>query len=285
MDWVKLENRAYWVCFIAVFLAIAVWESFHPHRGLSVPAERRWKNHGLLLAITAVGGALLLRVSPLVAAGLAAGNRYGVLNKPWLPLWLRCALTVLALDLVQYWIHWSMHHVPWLWRMHEVHHSDPDYDVSTAGRFHPLEELYSDGIRLGIIVLLAAPLAGVFLAELLSAALNLAVHANASLPRGAENVVRTILITPDLHRVHHSEDAAEQQLNFGQTFPWWDRLFGTYARSERSNAVGFKTGLKGLDGYDRMGLGFLLAEPFRAVEMPAVVHARENPEPGPDPLA
>ncbi len=290
MDWVRIEDAAFWICFVAVFLAIAVWESVNPKTTLSIPAERRWRNHGTLLAITVVISSVTLRMSPLVVAAVTAGSNFGLLNKPWLPFSVRCVLTVVLLDLLQYWIHWSFHRVSWLWRVHEVHHSDPDYDVSTAGRFHPLEVVFSNGLRLGAVALLAPPVLGVLIAEVLTAVLNLSVHANASLPRPLESLVGAIFVTPDLHRVHHSEDYAEQQRNLGQTFPWWDRMFGTYTSSERSAAAGFQTGLKGSGpegrrNADRLSLGFMLAEPFHPVATPAALNGAEGPERAPEPLA
>ena len=161
----------------------------------------------------------------MVLAVAVAGSRFGVLNKPVLPLIVRCGIAVGLLDLLQYWIHWSFHRVSWLWRVHQVHHSDPDYDVSTAARFHPLEVLYSQGIRFAAIAVLAPPAAGVFAAELLTVILNLSAHANASLPGRIENIGRSVFVTPDLHRIHHSREVADQNRNLGQTFSWWDRLF------------------------------------------------------------
>jgi sterol desaturase/sphingolipid hydroxylase (fatty acid hydroxylase superfamily) len=278
MQWARIEGAAYWICFVAMFLAIAVWESIHPKRKLSIVAERRWKNHGILLAIAAIILTLLLRVSPVVLSVTVAGSRFGILNKPWAPLIVRCAIAVVLLDMLQYWIHWSFHHIQWLWRVHRVHHSDPDYDVSTAGRFHPLEVLYSQGVRLGAIALLAPPAAAVFIAEILSVILNLSAHANASLPPRSEKLLRSVFITPDLHRIHHSRNATEQQRNLGQTFPWWDRSFGTYAARASADEEAFRTGLKGLENCDCLSIGFMLAEPFRKA-------TQENPDVSPNPLA
>ena len=275
MPWDRIEGPAYWICFVAMFLAVAVWESFQPKRKLSIAAERRWKNHGALLVIAIATATLVLRASPVVLSVIVAGSRFGILNKPWAPLIVRGAIAVVLLDMLQYWIHWSFHHVPWLWRVHQVHHSDPDYDVSTAARFHPLEVLFTQAVRLGAIALLAPPAAAVLIAELLTVILNLSAHANASLPSWMEKVLRAVLITPDLHRVHHSRDIGEQQRNLGQTFPWWDRVFGTYTARSASREGDFRTGLEGLENYDCLGIGFMLAEPFRAFK-------HEDPEVSPD---
>jgi sterol desaturase/sphingolipid hydroxylase (fatty acid hydroxylase superfamily) len=275
MSWAHLEGPAYWGCFVAMFLAVAIWESCQPKRELSSPAERRWRNHAGMLAIAAVVSTLLLRVGPVVLAVEVAGSRFGILNKPVLPLIVRCGIAVCALDLLQYWIHWSFHHVSWLWRVHQVHHSDPDYDVSTAARFHPLEVLYSQGIRFAAIAVLAPPAAGVFTAELLTVILNLSAHANASLPRRMENILRSAFVTPDLHRIHHSNEVLNQNQNLGQTFSWWDRWFGSYTATAFGSGGVFKTGLKGLEGQDTLAMSFLLSEPFQTP-------AEENPGVHPD---
>lgn len=274
MNWARSENLAYWTSFIAAFLIIAVWESLQPQRKLSIPAERRWRNHGALLIVSLVSTALLIRISPVVLSIMVADSRFGVLNKPWLPWIVRCVLAIVLLDLLQYWIHWSFHRVPWLWRVHQVHHSDPDYDVSTAARFHPIETICSTGVHLGAIALLAPPPAAVFISSLLTVILNLSTHANASLPGWVEKTVRYAFITPDLHRIHHSLDMREQQRNFGQTFSWWDRVFGTYVPAASAEASAFKTGLRGLEGQDSLGIAFMLLEPFGKQEEPEV-----NPDP------
>ena len=206
MSWARIESNAYWICFVAAFLAVAVWESLQPKRELSAPAGRRWRNHGALLVVGTIVSALLIRVSPVVLAVMVAGSRFGLLNKTWMPWLLRCAIAVVLLDLLQYWIHWGFHHVPWLWRVHQVHHSDADYDVSTAARFHPVELLWSTGIHLGGVALLAPPPVAVVVAGLLTVILNFSAHANASFPGRTEKIVRRAFITPDLHRIHHSLD-------------------------------------------------------------------------------
>ena len=258
MAWMRLEGAAYWTLFVATFLAIAIWESFQPRSRLSVPAEQRWGRHGILLAISGVLMTAVLRASPVLVAAGAAGSRYGLLNQPWLPFPLRSVLAVLLLDLALYASHRTFHSFYWLWRVHEVHHSDVDYDVSTAARFHPLEVILVRGFYLGVVALAAAPPEAAFAAELLMVVLNLFAHANASLPAWCERPLRTVFITPDLHRIHHSEDAAEQTRNFGQTFSIWDRLFGTYAAGIQVEA----TGVKGVPG-GRPRVGMLLAAPFQ----------------------
>jgi sterol desaturase/sphingolipid hydroxylase (fatty acid hydroxylase superfamily) len=258
----NVQSLTYWIVFIGAFLAVAVWESFQPQRPLSGPAERRWGHHALLLAISAVFAKVVLRVSPVIVATTVAGSRFGVLNRPALPFTVRCVLTVLLLDLTDYLVHRTYHAVGFLWRVHEVHHSDPDYDVSTAGRFHPLEVLMGQSAGLAVIAVFAPPAVAVFTREILTLLLNFFVHANASLPRPVERVFRAIFITPDLHRIHHSEEMEEQWRNLGQTFSFWDRIFGTYLdRAAAGDDV--VTGVKGLRNPGSLEMGFMLSEPFR----------------------
>jgi sterol desaturase/sphingolipid hydroxylase (fatty acid hydroxylase superfamily) len=244
---------------------VAIWESFLPQRKLSQTAERRWSRHGILFAICAAVNMAVLRLTPVAVAALVADSRYGVLNRAWLPDAVRFAATILLLDLLQYSVHRTLHRVGFLWRIHAVHHSDPDYDVSTSARFHPLELIVTQGALLGTVALLAPPVLAVLVTELLRVALNLAEHANASLPAGVERIVRLFLVTPDLHRIHHSEDEGEQGSNLGQIFPWWDRLFGTYL-AYAAKGRNFVTGLRGFQNSASMGVGFMLAEPFHRQE-------------------
>jgi len=270
-------SAVYWSLFVVAFLAVAIWESVRPKRELSWPAGRRWGRHGLLLAIAGVISTVVFRVSPIAMATAVSGSRFGILSRPWLPFLVRCAATIILLDLLHYATHRAFHSFAVLWHVHEVHHSDPDFDVSTSGRFHPIEVVLVQGATLGAVALLAPPPVAVFASSLLAMALNFFSHANAALPKRLDALVRAVLVTPDMHRIHHSEEIAEQSRNFGQTFPWWDRLFGTYLADP---AAGEKmtTGITGIRGVSSLGLGFMLAEPFRrsVADAPA---ANVRPEP------
>lgn len=258
----RLESSAYWVTFIAAFLAVAIWESGRPLRPLISAAGRRWSNHAILLAACFLCTGLMLRVTPVFVASAAQDSPYGLLNHAWIPMWLRFVVTLLALDFLHYGIHRLFHSVYFLWRIHEVHHSDRDFDVSTAARFHPLEVLITQGIYLGGIVLLAPPAAAVLVAEMLVIAENLFVHANQSLPARVERILRQVVVTPDLHRIHHSEEFLEQNRNFGQFFPWWDRLLRTYAATPVRGTDGLVIGVKELGSTDTMPVPYMLTEPF-----------------------
>jgi sterol desaturase/sphingolipid hydroxylase (fatty acid hydroxylase superfamily) len=188
----------------------------------------------------------------------------GLLNKPWLPLAVRCILTVLLLDLLKYAVHRAFHTLPLLWRVHQMHHSDPDFDVSTAVRVHPIEAVLTQGVYLATIGILAPPPAAVLLTELTSIFSSFFGHANASLPQWVEKPALTVFVTPDMHRIHHSEEAGEQTANLGNILSWWDRFFGTYIPTPAAGQDAMIFGLKGFQNDRSLGVGFMLAQPFRA---------------------
>ena len=262
MDWISYESTAYTVALVASLLVLAVVESWQPARALTQPTGSRWLSHGILFAGGAAFQAVLVRASPLLVAATVAEASWGCLNRPWLPAAVRFVGAILLLDLVHYGTHRLFHAFGWLWRIHEVHHSDEDYDVATSVRFHPLEVAGGKVLYLAAIALLAPPLAAVFVAEVHTALLNSLVHANIALPPGLERLVRLVFITPDLHRLHHSRDVAEQNRNFGQTFVWWDWLFGTYAAVPRAPGEAFSTGVAGLPAGTYAGVAKLFTEPF-----------------------
>ena len=264
MTWDKIESYSYWVVFAATFLGVAVWESFRPKRELSAGPERRWSRHGLVLIVCTVISVGLYRVSPVVVAMIFADSRYGLLNKPWIPFLGRCVLAILLLDLAKYAVHRTFHSVAFLWRVHRVHHSDPDFDVSTSARVHPIEVVLTQGSYFMVIAIFAPPVAGVLIAEVLSAFESFFGHANASLPEWAEKPLRRLFVTPDMHRIHHSEEIGEQCTNYGDCFPWWDRLFRTYLADPAAGRDGMVVGLKGYQNDASLGVAFMLTQPFLA---------------------
>jgi sterol desaturase/sphingolipid hydroxylase (fatty acid hydroxylase superfamily) len=263
MPLTRIENLGYWICFIGAFLAFAAWETRSERRALATAAERRWKNHGAMFVIGALLSGLLLRFTPVALALLVADNPYGLLNKTWVPYWLRCVIAIVALDLVQFGMHWTYHHVAWLWRVHQVHHSDFDYDVSTSVRFHPIEMLLGQGAQLAAIALLAPPALAVLIHELMVVIVNLVQHANAPLPSAVDRLLRLVIATSDVHRLHHSIEIGEQQKNYGEVFLWWDRLFQTYMEKPAADERSFRTGLPEFVNADTLNVGFMLSVPFR----------------------
>lgn len=228
--------------FLGVFVLLAVAETWVPRRALLVAKGKRWfANLGILFL-----NVLLVRwMLPAAAVGiaLAAEERdVGLLQLVEWPLWLKIVLAVLALDLAIYLQHVMFHAVPLLWRLHRMHHADLDFDVTTGTRFHPVEMLLSMLIKAAVIFVIGAPVAAVLVFEIL---LNLAAmfnHSNIRVPAALDAVLRLFVVTPDMHRVHHSLDADETNRNFGFNLPWWDRLFGTYRGQPRLGHEGMVIG-------------------------------------------
>ena len=270
MTWILIEGRAYWILFTSAFIGTAIWESLRPKRMLSGSLERRWGSHAIVMIAGTLAGVAVYRISPVLMASTVAGSRFGLLNRPWLPFVARCVLTLLVLDLVKYALHRACHSVHLLWRVHQVHHSDPDFDVSTAVRHHPGEIIFMQGAYLAAIAVLAPPAGAVLAAELASCLQGFVMHANASLPTWVEKSLRWIYITPDMHRIHHSAEVAEQFKNLGDILPCWDRLFRTYLAQPAAGQDGFVIGLKGVQADRVLSPAFMLTSPFRSLpgEMP-----------------
>ena len=263
MEWAQIEARTFWLVMAAGFLLVAVWESLRPHRKLSIPGERRWSRHGLLLIVSSATSVGIYRIGPVVVAASMAHSRFGLFHQIALPYVLQFILTILLLDFLRYAVHWAEHHVPILWRMHQVHHSDPDFDLSTGARVHPLETVLVQGLTLAAVALLAPPVVAVLVVELVTCFQVFFAHANVSMPVRLEKYLQCVLVTPQMHRVHHSEDPREQCRNLSDIFPWWDHLFQTYRASSTTGDAAIEMGMKGFQNSGSLDLWFMLSQPFR----------------------
>jgi sterol desaturase/sphingolipid hydroxylase (fatty acid hydroxylase superfamily) len=246
----------------AVAGVLAVAEQLYSRRARRQPRAPRWRaNAGILLVDT-----LALRfLMPVLAVGMAleAERRgWGLFNQAGWPAWAELLLTLLLLDLVIYGQHWAFHKVPALWRLHRMHHSDLDIDVSTGLRFHPVEILLSMGIKIAAVAVLGAPAAAVVVFEVLLNGVTLFNHANLRLPTGFDRLLRLLVVTPDMHRVHHSVHREETDSNFGFSFPWWDRFFRTYRAQPADGHENMVIGLESFRDPRRQGLLGLLWQPF-----------------------
>jgi sterol desaturase/sphingolipid hydroxylase (fatty acid hydroxylase superfamily) len=172
------------------------------------------------------------------------GDGWGLLNHFQVPFAIAVPLAVIAMDFVIWLQHVMVHAVPALWRLHRVHHADLDYDVTTGARFHPLEIILSMLIKFATIVVLGPPVVAVVIFEVLLNATAMFNHGNIRLPAGLDRVLRWVVVTPDMHRVHHSVEDDETNSNFGFNLPWWDRLFGTYRDQPRAGHVGMTIGIR-----------------------------------------
>lgn len=249
--------------FTILLLLIMAGELVAPRRTLRLQRLYRWLPN---LAIGAVN-ILVLRVAlPMFGLGLAylvADSGWGLLRLLEVPYAAGFALSLLALDLLIWAQHLLFHRVPWLWRLHRMHHTDPDFDVTTAVRFHPLEAVLSMLIKsVAILALGIEPLA--FLTfEIILSSTSLFNHGNLRLPIVLDRVLRWLIVTPDMHRVHHSVRFEEQNSNFGFNLPWWDHLFRTYRAQPQQGHTQMQIGTGNFAGQDDQYLAQLLAQPFR----------------------
>ncbi len=250
--------------FFAVVLGVmAVWEMAAPRRGQMLGRVQRWPAN---LGIVALDTVLVRLLFPLSAVGLAvlAENRgWGLLNNWPLPGWLAVVISVVLLDLVIYLQHVMFHAVPALWRLHRMHHADLEFDVTTGSRFHPVEIILSMVIKLTVVAALGAPALAVLIFEVLLNATAMFNHSNVRLPLWIDRRLRWLVVTPDMHRVHHSVEVGETNSNFGFNLPWWDRLLGTYRDQPAAGHEAMVIGVPGIRDPLEQGLGRMLTQPFR----------------------
>ncbi len=261
-EWLHHESLFRLSSFFTVLLAMMLWEWRRPRRILSLPRPRRWPAN---LGIVVVDSVIVRLTFPVLAVGAAQwaeARGWGLLNALEAPFWLAFIVSLLALDLVIYTQHVAFHKVPVLWRLHRMHHTDLDFDVTTALRFHPLEIVLSMLIKLAVVVLLGAPPIAVMLFEVMLNATAMFNHGNVSLPPRWDRWLRWLVVTPDMHRVHHSVRVVETDSNFGFNLPWWDRLFGTYRDQPREGHTGMTIGLEYFRDQRAISLYELLRQPF-----------------------
>jgi sterol desaturase/sphingolipid hydroxylase (fatty acid hydroxylase superfamily) len=249
--------------FFGVFAVMALWEVIAPKRALTVSKLVRWVNNLGLVFLNSLILRLLFPAAAVGAAAFASEQGWGLLNYYPVAGWVAIVVSLIAMDFVIYLQHVLVHAVPALWRLHRVHHADLDYDVTTGARFHPVEILLSMLIKFATIMVLGPPLIAVVIFEVVLNATAMFNHANVSLPRGLDRVLRWFVVTPDMHRVHHSVEDDEANSNFGFNLPWWDRLFGTYRDQPRAGHRGMTIGIHGYRSTTQAAwLPGMLALPF-----------------------
>jgi len=250
--------------FLGIFAAMAMWELAAPRRALHERKSLRWTNN---LALTVLNSVLVRAILPVAAIGVAAfaaERGMGVLNIVALPQAWAIAGSVLVLDAAIYLQHLMFHAVPLFWRLHRVHHADVDFDVTTGARFHPIEIALSMLIKFAVILVLGPPAVAVLIFEVLLNATSMFNHGNVRLPARIDRVLRWLVVTPDMHRVHHSIDPGETNSNFGFNVPWWDRLFGTYRAQPRAGHDALTIGIEQFRERRELWLDRMLLQPFRA---------------------
>ncbi|MFA9386905.1 MAG: sterol desaturase family protein [Methyloceanibacter sp.] len=253
--------------FAGVFLVMAAVEFFWPKRKLIASKGRRWLTNigisvtaGVLIRLMATA---IVPIAAVAVAFYAEDHQIGLLNHaPW-PAWVKVAVSLVLLDLAIWAQHLASHKIPVLWRLHKVHHADRDIDVTTAVRFHPIEIGLSMLWKIVVVLVLGAPPLAVFLFEVILNACAMFNHANVALPGWADAILRLVVVTPDMHRVHHSVRRREHDSNYGFNLSLWDRLFRTYTAQPEGGHQGMTIGLNTYQNEEPSKLGWSLLLPFR----------------------
>ena len=249
--------------FATVFVAMAVWELLTPRRPQAIGRNWRWPNNLGVLAVDALLVRVLLPITAVGLALVAEAHGFGLFNIIALPTWASIVLSVILLDLAIYLQHVLFHAVPALWRLHRMHHADLEFDVTTGLRFHPIEILLSTGIKLAVVATFGTPAAAVLIFEVLLNATSMFNHSNIRVAPEIDRVLRWFVVTPDMHRVHHSILRRETNSNFGFNLPWWDRLLGTYRAQPAAGHDAMTIGIEQFRDARELGLGRMLLQPFR----------------------
>ncbi len=247
--------------FASVFALMATWEIARPARTPRLSRLVRWRANLGLVLLDALVVRFLLPSTAIAVAAIAEANEWGLLHRFALAQWAAFGAAIVLLDLAIYFQHVLFHAVPALSRLHMVHHADPDFDLTTGLRFHPVEMLLSAAIKMAVVVALGAPVAAVLAFEVLLNGTAMFNHSNVSLPAWMEPWVRRLLVTPDMHRIHHSVIERERNSNYGFCLSLWDRMLGTYMPAPRG---ALDIGLEGWrDPQVVASLGGVLGMPFR----------------------
>lgn len=268
--------------FLGILVTMALWEAAAPRRRRDIPRVTRWTNN---IALVVLDTAILRLTFPILAVGLAVMAKeqgWGLFNIFDVPIWVSIVASMLLLDLAIYLQHVMFHAVPGLWRLHRMHHADLDFDATTGLRFHPIEILISMGVKVAVVAALGPPAVAVLLFEVLLNATALFNHANINLPRRLDRVLRLVVVTPDMHRVHHSVDPRETNSNYGFNLPWWDRLLGTYVAQPAKGHKGMEIGIEQFRTRRDLWLDRMLIQPLRgsasghALDVPSVSQAKST---------
>jgi sterol desaturase/sphingolipid hydroxylase (fatty acid hydroxylase superfamily) len=249
-------------CFIVIFALMAIWETLAPRRPLNTSKTARWFANLAIVFIDSAVVRLLFPILPVALALLVQQKGWGLMNSLVTPTWLLVVVGVMVLDLVVYLQHVMFHAIPALWRLHMMHHADLDFDVTTGLRFHPIEIVLSACIKLAAVVVLGPPAIAVLIFEILLNGTSMFNHGNIRIPFNIDRLLRLLVVTPEMHRVHHSVVIKETNSNFGFSFPWWDRLLGTYREQPAAGHKGMTLGLSQFRDPGRLTLPWMLVMPF-----------------------
>lgn len=249
--------------FVAVFAAISLWEILSPRRVQQYSKSVRWLNNLCITIINTLIMRLAIPLTIISMSSIAQQQHLGLLNSVELPLGAAIIIAILMLDLALYFQHLVFHHVHFLWRLHRMHHADLELDVTTGIRFHPVEIILSTIIKMAVVLLLGAPIAAVIIFEVLLNATSLFNHANIYMPKKMDQILRLFLVTPDMHRVHHSVVPTETNSNFGFNLPWWDHIFRTYRSQPEAGHLKMTIGIERFRTSRELWLDRLLIQPLK----------------------
>lgn len=254
--------------FATVFVAMALWEAIAPRRPQRHARRLRWPGNLGVAVLDSLLVRVLVPTTAVAIAAFAAQRGWGLWPAVQAPGWLAFAGSLMLLDLAIYAQHVVFHAVPLLWRVHRMHHADLELDVTSGARFHPVEILLSLGIKMIVVIAMGAPPAAVLVFEVLLNASSMFNHGNVNLPARVDRALRRLLVTPDMHRIHHSWRASETNSNFGFNLACWDRLFGTYRAQPRDGQLGLTLGLHVFRDESELRLDRMLQQPFRSGSLP-----------------
>lgn len=251
-------------CFLGVLLLMLAWEQWRPKRQAILPARRRWPANLGIVVINTLALRLLIPAGAIGAALWAQTAEFGILRHTGLPSWLSGIIGFLVLDCAIYWQHRLFHKIPVLWRVHRMHHADTDFDTTTGLRFHPIEILLSMLIKIGVVVSFGISPLTVLVFEIILNATSLFNHGNVALPQRLEGPVRALIVTQEMHRIHHSQLPRETNSNFSFNLSLWDRLFGSYTDRPAKGSDAIQIGLREYPAEAQSTkLSYLLTIPFR----------------------
>ncbi len=251
--------------FLGILVLMALWELAAPRRALRQSKWRRWGGNLGIVVVNTIVVRLLFPILAVGAAIWAQQKGWGLFNLIEWPYWLEVAAGAALLDMAIYWQHRLFHKIPLFWRLHRMHHADLDFDVTTALRFHPLEIVVSMVIKLTLMLILGPAALAVLIFEVLLNGTAMFNHANVRLPLGLDRWLRLMVVTPDMHRVHHSVNPGEFNTNFGFNLPWWDRLFGSYRDQPVGGHEAMEIGLRAYGGTVCANLLWMLVLPFKPI--------------------
>ena len=250
--------------FLLVFLILAMSEVRWPRRQLTAGRSKRWAANIGLSFFNSIAIRALIPFSGVVSSLWAQEQGFGLFNQLDWSVWFEFLLFILLFDLTIYWQHRVFHMLPVLWRFHRVHHTDEDYDLTTGTRFHPISILISTIIKIGLVILLGASPFAILSAEIILNLTSMFNHSNIRLPQQVDRVLRKVIVTPDMHRIHHSQDQIEHNCNFGFNFSFWDRCFGSYLQDAGQAQEYMAIGIVDYEGSATRSLLSLFLQPFRS---------------------